>query len=83
MSAYPTVYRPDLAHTGERRQGDRRRPSQYPSAFVAQVLSTHRRPDAPVQEIVTPRNPAVEAYNSGSKVTERRMPAGYGWTETI
>lgn len=83
MSAYPSLHRTDLAHTGERRQGNRRRPTQYPSAFVAQVLSTHRRLDAPTQEIITPRNPAVEAYHAGAKVTEQRIPAGYGWTENV
>lgn len=83
MSAYPTLYRPDLQHTGERRQGNRRRPTQYPSAFVAQVLSSHRRADTTMQEIITPRNPAVEAYRAGSRVSERRMPAGYSLAATI
>lgn len=82
MSAYLSTHRAVTAHTStERRQGNRRRPTQYPSAFVAQVLTTHTRAAGPAQELITPRNPALDAYRAGGRVTERRMPAGYGWTE--
>lgn len=65
-----------------RRTGDRRRQTfDYPSAFVAQVLTTHDR--AQPLEFKPMRNSAVEAYNAGGSISVRRAPAGMAHTRSV
>lgn len=65
-----------------RKSGDRRQVTfDYPSNFVAQVLTTHQR--AQPLSIKPARNGATEAYAAGAKIGERRAPAGLAHAKSV
>jgi hypothetical protein len=90
--AHPETVRPSMtqmtpkqvlksAHE-RRKSGDRRRPAfDYPSNFVAQVLTTHNH--AQPQHIKPARNGAVEAYATATQMDVARAPAGLTHAKTV
>lgn len=66
----------------ERRRRPRVPYRDFPAGFVTQIVSTRALAAGEPAYILPPRNPAVEAYRSGARITVRRAPAGISHTET-
>lgn len=67
----------------ERRRQPRVPYRDFPASFVTQVVNTRAQLAGQPSYITPPRNPAVEAYRSGAKVTHRRAPAGLTHVQSV
>ena len=67
----------------ERRRQPRIPYRDYPAGFVTQIVNTRALMAGEPSYILPPRNPAVEAYRSGAKVTVRRAPAGIAHAQSV
>ncbi len=87
MSAYSRPRRISSEHIQPLIGGTIRRARQMrydlPASIVTQMMAERQRSAGVAVLAGPPRNPAVEAYRRGSEATVRRMPSGFGHTDTV
>lgn len=80
MSEFKAEKRIKTTHKVLARVERRRRPRiayrDFPASFVTQVMVERARTSGEPTYILPPRNPAVEAYGRGARITARRAPIG-------
>lgn len=85
MSVFTSNNRPKTIRNLPVVIGTPRRASQshynLSATFITQIMIEHQRTAGQPQLIRPPRNSAVDAYRAGTKITHKRMPAGFSLAE--